>query len=230
MSEDLTSDQTLQKYIDKMGKELGTPFYHLWQEVSWIYSKIEQFAILFARKPTRIDIMNESAPYFFRIVEDLLLENIILSIARITDPPNKFGNKNLSIQMFPSLVSEDGFRSQVKNLVDISLGKVNFCRDWRNKRLAHLDLTLAIMEGIQPLDKITLNKLNDAIDSIADVLNIIDGYYCNSTTYFKLTGDVPGNSKSLLYVLYAGLKAKKERIERMKNGNPREDDFNHQEI
>jgi hypothetical protein len=230
MSSHLTAEETLQKYIDKMGAELGIPFYYLWQEVSWLYSKIEEFTTLFAQKPTRIDLMNEAAPFFFRIVEDILWENIVLSISRITDPAKTGDKENLSVQMLPSLIKELKLKTEVQSLVDESLIKVKFCKDWRNKRLAHRDLSFAIEDGIKQLEKITLNKIDNAIDSLADILNSIDSYYCDSTTYFKSGGGNPGNSASLLHVLYDGKKAEKDRMERLKSGKFKEEDTQHPEI
>ena len=83
--------------------------------------------------------MNEVAPDFFRIVEDVLLENIELGIARLTDPPKSFGKENLTVSKIPDYITEEQLREEIISSIDKAKHASSFCRDQRNRRFAHLD-------------------------------------------------------------------------------------------
>ena len=57
--------------------------------------KWEEYLELFGKTSSRIHLLNQSAPVFFKIVQDSLWENIILHLARLTDPPKSAGKNNL---------------------------------------------------------------------------------------------------------------------------------------
>ena len=84
MAENRTAEEVKQNHIEHMGEELGSIFHALWNEVAWLHQKWDQYNILFGTKPSRINLMNETAPLFFRIVQDSLWEDTLLNIARLT--------------------------------------------------------------------------------------------------------------------------------------------------
>lgn len=53
-----------------MGSDLGTTYNALWQQLAWLHGKWAAYVELFGTKESRIDLMNEAAPRFFRIVQD----------------------------------------------------------------------------------------------------------------------------------------------------------------
>jgi hypothetical protein len=65
-------------YIDAMGQELGELFHATSSELTWIHWRWKQYRILFGEKPGRIDLLNEAAPLFFRIVQDVFFEDTLL--------------------------------------------------------------------------------------------------------------------------------------------------------
>lgn len=91
-------------YIKHMGEPLGSLFYALWQEVAWVRVKWQEYIELFGKKPSRVDLLNKSAPLFFRIVQNVLWYDILMHIARLTDPPKSKGKPNLTIRRLPELV------------------------------------------------------------------------------------------------------------------------------
>jgi hypothetical protein len=219
-----TADAAKLDYIKFMGEPLGKLFYALWQEVAWLYSKWAEYVELFGTKPSRINLLNEAAPLFFRIVQDSLWEDTILHIARLTDPHKSVGKENLTIQAIPYLVSDRDIAQTIFNLIEVAIRTSEFCRDWRNRRIAHRDLKLAIEEGITPLKPASHEKVKQALNSIAEVLNAVSEYYTGSTTVFDIGGYSRG-AMSLLYVLHEGVTAREERLERIKRGEIRKGDF-----
>ncbi len=230
MASKLTPEESKQESIRVMGKNLGELYYLLWQELAWLHSKWIEFVELFSAKPSRIDLMNETAPYFFRIVEDVLWENIVLGIARLTDPPQSFGKDNLTICKIPDYIIDKGFRDQIKKAIDDAKTSTSFCRDWRNRRYAHLDFLLSTNKKTKQLELATVEKTKKALSSIAKVLNLISCRYNNSTTAFDFTVGTPGDANSLLYYLHFGLKAENEKRERIINVKELPNDFEHPDI
>ncbi|PKN76669.1 MAG: hypothetical protein CVU52_03690, partial [Deltaproteobacteria bacterium HGW-Deltaproteobacteria-10] len=171
---------------------------------------------LFGKTPSRIDLLNQSAPVFFKIVQDSLWENIILHLARLTDPPKSAGKNNLTIQRLLDLV-DTSIRETISGQIRYAKEKTRFCRDWRNRHIAHRDLKLAIGDYAEPLKPASRANVKDAVESIARVLNTISEYYMKSTIAFdSIVG--PGGAEGLLYILDDGIRADIERRKRLEAG------------
>jgi hypothetical protein len=181
-------------------------------------------------EPSRIDLMNKVAPLFFRVVQDSLFEVTLLHIARLTDPPKSAGKENLTVKRIPLLVSDQRLSGVLKSKIEVAVQKSEFCRDWRNRLIAHQDLKLAIEEeGINLLPPANREMVQKALDSIADVLNTVIYHYKESEIGFGFTyGN--GGGESLLYIIDDGLRAEEERTKRIKNGDFREEDFQARDI
>ena len=210
-----------------MGEEFGTLYYALWNELASLYWKWGEYVEIFGTKPSRIDIVNQAAGQFFRIVQDSLWESLLLHIARLTDPAHSFGKRgkdNLTIQRLPDLIDNEEVRKSIEGLIRAALDNADFCRDWRNRRIAHKDLDLATNDGAEPLKPASRAKVKEALHSISDVLNAVSSHYMDSTTVFEGVGS-PTGAVSLLDVLADGLRAEKERRDRLGSGDSRADDY-----
>ena len=157
-------------------------------------------------------------------MQDSLLEDALLHIARLTDPPKSAGKENLTIRKLPYHIEEETLTEKVSKLIDVAVEKAEFCRDWRNRHIAHKDLSLAMSAGVKPLKPASRAKIKEALSSISDVLNAISNHYIDSTTRFEGAGGLSG-AVSLLYVLDDGLRAQEELNERRKAGNYSVEDY-----
>ncbi len=229
MSRQETAEEVKQHHIEGMGRDLGSFYHSLWNELAWLYSKWGEYVELFGTKPSRIDLINRAAGYFFRIVQDSLWDDSLLHIARLTDPPESCRKENLTIQRLPLLIDDYALKENVSKLVDIAVKKAEFCRDWRNRRIAHKDLGLALSAGVEPLKPASRAKIKESLTSISDVLNAISLHYMDSETMFEGIGAYDG-AVSLLYVLDDGLRAEEERKERIKTGTYRSEDYSARDL
>lgn len=226
MSETFTPDEVRQKYIKLMGNDLGEVYYELWQDVNRLHIEWKEYVELYGTKPSRIDMLNETASQFFYIVEKSLWNTILIHITRLTDPPQSMNRKNLSLQQFPELLCDDKLKSELSINIKEAIEKSKFCRDWRNRRIAHNDYELALYNTAKPLEMASRKLVNEAIKAIDDVMDCISMYYEKSTTAFDLIGDING-AHSLLYYLNSGLKFEKKRKESLLNGKFDEEDLQH---
>lgn len=224
MSTHRTAEEAKQQHIEVMGEELGSLYHALWNELAWLNSKWSEYVELFGTKPSRIELINKAAGRFSRIVQDSLWENSLLHITRLTDPLKSTGKENLTIQKLPDLITDDKMKQHLLRLIKIADKKADFCRDWRNRHIAHRDLGLAMKTGAEPLKPASRAKVKAALCSISDVLNAVSSHYMESTTMFEGVGS-SGGAVSLLYVIDDGLRADEERNERRKAGKYRAEDY-----
>lgn len=230
MSDHRTAEEVKQYHAKVLGTDLGALYHALWNELAWLYSKWGEYVELFGTKPSRIELINNAAGHFFRIVQDVLWEDSLLHIARLTDPIKSAGRENLSIRKLPDLIENDVLKKKVEELIEVAIKKTDFCRDWRNRHIAHKDLGLALSTGAEPLLSASRAKVVDALSSISDVMNAISVHCMDSTTMYEGVGGESGGALSLLYVLDDGLRAKKELHERLKAGNYQPEDYKSRDL
>ena len=136
--------------MDNMGEALGIFYYTLWKELAFLYMKWKEYVKLFGTDPSHIELINKVASGFW-MVGFSFWENIVLHITCFTDN-NK---RNLTIQGLPNLITDDkALKEKVECLIKTALEKSDFCRDWRNRSMAHKDLDLAAgNKSAKPLDR-----------------------------------------------------------------------------
>src|SRR6267378_3492997 len=113
-----TPEEAKKYYVAAMGKDLGDVYYALWQEVGWLHNEWDEYLQLFGTNESRIKLMNDAAPRFFRMIQDDLVDAIVLRIGRLTDPPKSAGKSNLAIQQLQSRIQDQQLLKQVSKLAD----------------------------------------------------------------------------------------------------------------
>jgi AbiU2 len=207
----MTPDQLAKRNIDKMGEALGKQYTILFREVSTLHLYWKQYLELFGTNQKRIDRLNQSAPLFFSMLQNELFQTNLLHIARLTDSPKSVGKDNLTLQNLTGLVSDAGLKKTLIDLLAVATDKTQFCRDWRNRLFAHHDLALATGdEEATPLEVATREKVNAALQSLADVMNAVERHYFKGETSFDAIAAHNG-AATLLHVLGDGLKQKDRR-------------------
>jgi AbiU2 len=206
-----TAEEAKANYVKKMGDALGTQFAELWLEVENLSAAWGEYVELFA-EPDSVVVLNQTAPALFRIIQVFLWEHMLLRIARLTDPPTSGkGKENLTILNLPSLVEDRGEKAKLDELASIAKSKTEFCRDWRNRHIAHRDLELLKNGSAKPLEEANGIKVTDALSAIKNVLTEVSWHYMGDNLYFSrnVVGGA-GNALSLLRLLQDGLKARGE--------------------
>jgi AbiU2 len=210
------ADEARAEYVAKMGKDLGEVFHALSSELTWVHWRWKQYRILFGEKPTRIDLLNECAPHFFYIVQSVLFEDTLLGITRLVERSEMRDKSNLTVQKFPDLVKKD-LKDDVLKLVNKAKESAGFAFDWRNRRIAHHDLDLALDRNARVLEPATRQKVEDSLLALRNVLDRIEIHYCNKTTAYNFSV-TPGDAEDLLYVLRDGLQHRRDKDEGLERG------------
>ena len=219
-----TATEAKPESTTKMGEPLGPIYDALWQELAWLHKKWAEYVALYGTKSSRIDLMNEAAPAFFRIVQDTFWEDVLLHMARLTDSPKSLGKSNLTFRLLAEYVHDGETKAKVECLTSNAIDGTEFCRDWRNRRIAHQDLRLALEKKAELLKPASREKLRKALQALAAVLNAVSHHYLASTTYFEHETSA-GGAVSLLYVLQDGVNTAANRRDRLNNGIYDPNDF-----
>ena len=217
MSTTRTAPEVEAEFRARMGDELGTVFYRLWNECGWLHLKWHIYRDLFGTSPERIALMNRAAPMTCRVFEDSLWDDVLLHICGLTDPAQSGGQHNLTIRALPMLAGE--IADRLEPAIAAARQKSDPLRVWRNKRISHRDLLVATNRSPEPLPPTSRQTVTEAIDALVAVLHIVEQHYCqNAGTMFGV--GVAGDAVSLLWFVREGIAAQAARHQRLKNGTP----------
>lgn len=189
-----------------MGEALGSQFDALFREVAWLHFRWGEYVEL-VDSPTRVEVLNQAASALFRIILEALWEQTLLHIARLTDRPKSLGKENLTILNLPELVNDHEMKKTLVELVETAESKTKFCRDWRNRHIAHRDLDLAMNKSAKELDTASISLVDEALASIAKVLNEVSLHYTDGALHFTRGVGGAGNALRLLHLLNHGMRA-----------------------
>jgi len=216
--------------IEVMGDELGSQYAQLWQEVAMIYERWGIYRQLYGSKPERVHLLNRVAGHTFGIIQDDLWDAILLHIARLTDPPLSMGRSpNLTLRNLPDLVDDPATKAAVTQAVQEVLRLSDFCREKRNKYIAHRDLDIALDRSAVTLTNGSREQIKEVLSSITKALNIVERYYKDGQSVFDI-GPLGDDALGLLRALDDGHRVHEERWERFRSGKPTEEDFNLREV
>jgi len=224
MSANRTAEEAEQDYIDKMGEPLGSLYARLWQEVAQLHQNWQEYIELYGTTPKRIDLLNAAAPLFFRLVQNSLWEGTLLHLARLTDPPETGKKSNLTIKRLPELIDDPDAAKRVLSLINKADEATGFCRDWRNRHIAHRDLDLALENGITPLKSASRLSVKEALKAVAEVLRAVSLHTMDTDILFNTPASPYGAGK-LIYVIHDGLEVTKKRPEKFERGEYNPTDF-----
>jgi hypothetical protein len=224
-----TPDQARQDNIALMGQALGEQYSVLWQEVAALHVGWHEYIELFGTNSERVELLNRAAASFFGTLQNDLWYSILLGIARLTDPPSSGGKSNFTVHGLPALINDSQTRAAVEELVAKAQERTSFCRPWRNRRIAHRDLMVALDRPATPLEDVNRAKMDEALAALAAILNAVQVRYQGWTTSYELLPGYEG-ALALLQVLDEGLEAREKRLERIRNGTASRDDYHRRQL
>ncbi len=144
----------------------------LYNEYSQVQLIWQEFKELYARDSKRIDLMNNVAPGFFSMVQNLMIEALVIRLSRVTDAVGSGNRENLTLRRIPDALPEDKreFAEELESLIDSAKTQVDQVRVWRDKRIAHLDLRHFVSEDRVEF-KIGYTQIRECLEAIHSVLN-----------------------------------------------------------
>jgi hypothetical protein len=183
------------------------------REVTWLHAVWIIYRQLYGRDEATVNLLNKVAPAFFRVVQDAILDDVLLSITRISDPPVSGAGRqaNLVLERLRPLAKESGEPLLVSEL-DEALSKLKdaceVLRKHRHKRIAHLDMDVAM--EMMTLPGYSRQTIEDALDAVRRVMNSMNHFYRHGPTVYEATSTL-GDGDSLLAIIRDGLRLRKMR-------------------
>jgi hypothetical protein len=212
-------------YRAAMGVELAPLFHALYLELTWTHWRWKQYRVLFGENESRIALLNEAAPLFFGIVQDVFFEDTLLAIARLTGPAQTLNKPNLSVERLPALMKTPELGDQIQKMVTDAQMVAAFAKDWRNRHIAHRDLRLILGGAERPLEPASRETVENALRALRNLMNAVESAYRDSTTAYDLVPSAE-DAESLLYVVRDGLRFEREKRALWDRGELHNEDLN----
>jgi hypothetical protein len=212
------------EYVVAMGLPLAKVCEALSDDVTWLHAKWMEFRTLYGYSKERIDLLNETAGFFFRVVQEVLWDDILLHVARLTDRAQTGSKENLVLARLPKLIEDPALSTEVETLAEVARQKCMFARDWRNRRLAHSDLALATGSASEGLSAVSRQNIEEVLAAIRKVLNEVHRRYLGSDVGFEHVMSHSG-ADMLLYRLRVASHVETKKRQRLLDGKPLAEDF-----
>jgi hypothetical protein len=188
--------------IEEVFKELKV-------EIVWLHARWIIYRQLFGHSEKRIELLNECARAFFYIIQDVIFGEVLVALSKLTDPARTGKRENLSLEQLQQRVEmqeEKQFAVHLKNILNNLHNKCQAFREWRNKKLAHLDLLTTRKSSLNPLPGISRQMIEDALKLVREYMNTIDLHFEGVETDYELFVMNGADGEALISLLKYGLR------------------------
>ena len=144
----------------------------------WAHAELvlQEFRGLFS-DGERLALLNSIAGPLMVLVQDVFWEDLLLRVARLTDPAHSGKHQNLTLQRIPALFDDEPKkRCELEEQTRTAVEAAAFARDWRNRQIGHKDLRHAQNPKAKPLERASLQQVDEALAAAHRVLDTIAGY------------------------------------------------------
>jgi hypothetical protein len=187
MGRNMSPDEAREEDIAAFPEGIGELYHELSSNVAHLHLNWNDYRALFGTSAERIEILNWAAPTFFGLLDGILLHNVLLTIARLTDPCRTSGHDNASLaQLVDKLkpfVDEALFADLQMELRDLE----DHCatiRDMRNRILAHSDLATELGYHPEPAPGVSRAYVESVLERIRKLINgIAEPFLCTTVAY-----------------------------------------------
>lgn len=203
--------------IDKTPSELQETHDKLFQKVVALHHKWNEWQALFAGTVETVELLDKTAPAFFAMHQRVLIDDIILSMARLLDPAETGAYENLSLYRLQDCANATG---NSKLSTDFGAAFETFKKHseslkiYRNKRLGHNDLDT--IREIDPLPPVTVQDIKNSLGALQDVMNTVDKYFGKSGISYELVRRGPHGVDAIVLFLKEGLQYHEEEKKKRK--------------
>jgi hypothetical protein len=185
-----------------MPPEVNDVFRPLHDQVVLIRIKWGLFRQLFGTDEDHINLLNRFAAGFFGIVQQVMYDDLVQSLFRLTDPTKSCGRPNLCLDRLAQVLTEAGAcvaaSVQAKSqAIDALLAPF---ADWRNRRTAHNDLATAQACHLQmsSLQGPSRALIEEVLAQVGELMNEAAAHYGEGLIAYEGTILPPGDGDALV--------------------------------
>jgi hypothetical protein len=163
----------------RIPEKLRGTYAHLAGNLMWTYGAFEQLMFLFGTSEN-VHFLNEHFPAFFVRHQDLLINDIALSLSRMTDEKQSGSRKNPqeNLTLARLLDLPDAQCQQLRTELKKRWAKIRDSskrlRTYRHKRLAHSDLAYHLSPSTKVGAAISIGSMKKLLDEISDFLSTFE--------------------------------------------------------
>ncbi len=208
-------------YPKAFGPTLGPLYTVLDDEVAWLNQKWLEFQSLYTKGQKRVDVLNETAPHFFCMIQEVLRDDILLHIARLVENSKDGSNNrntNLTFPILKGKISDESLGKEVNRLIDKAIEEAEFAVSWRNKRLAHIDYSHALRKVAQ-LQDIDEGQIATVLKTFGSILNLLQVHFLDTPTAYEHSIS-PYDAEALLSCLAVAAEYFERRRTKLNTGKP----------
>jgi hypothetical protein len=184
-----------------MPRELAEVYNALDHVIVWLFCRWNIFHQVFGTSEERINLLNESAPAFFRVCQDAILADIRMELCRLTDPAETCRKPNLTLQRLVDLIDPAQYpllAAEARRLLQDVQKRCSSFREWRNCRGAHRDLDTALNRRARPEAGMSRQMIGDALQCVSDLMNALLGHFDNGAQKYFAGLNPIGNGDALI--------------------------------
>ena len=198
-----TSDELEKEILTAFPEGTGELFHELLTNVAHLHLNWKNYRSLFGTSPERIDLLKWVASTFFGLLDGILLHDVVLAIARLTDLPRTAGKDNASfgrlLEMLTPHIDAD-LTDELRSELDDLQAHREPIRQMRNRLLAHDDLATALRYHPDPLPGISRAYIEEILERVRSFLGNIEEHFLGSRISHELV-ITSNDSESLVFAL-----------------------------
>ena len=163
----------------RMPTDLGDAHKRIGNELHYLYTKWSWFKRLFCTDDESVRLLMDCSEPFALVSRELMRDDIILGVCRITDRAQSCGRQNLTLDHLAGLIpsQEQALSAELQQLIEEVHSSCAVFRKHRNRRVSHADMKAALQLTNSLLPAIDIAQADEALKAIADVLNAIEDHY-----------------------------------------------------
>lgn len=210
MNSSKSPEQELAENVKALGADLGETFTFLVSDFEDLLSQWDMYRAFFGTNPKRVELLNSVSGKVAHRIQTSLFQSVLLGLSKISEPMKGSPEKSqISIDKLQFFTSEDSGKRTLKSLSKRARNKCKFAKNWSDKMIAHNDWT--IRTGQAELEIATRQKIEEALQSIAEVIQFFGQENLDRTYIFEFIEILNGDELTFLEVLYEGEKVVRAR-------------------
>lgn len=195
----------------ELSQEAQDVFDCLEEHLIWLRIRWDNYRKLFDHSERRIELLNDAASWFFFVIQETLFDDVQMGLCRMTDPAGKGKRRNATIEQLleqiksyqhePAYAAVDFFAAEVGKAVEP-------IRTYRDKALAHLDLTTSLeahKTRVHPIPPGTSAQISEALKLLGAFLNKVSMLAKATPRHFDAC-PMGGDADALVALLKAGIR------------------------
>ncbi|MGJ8610123.1 MAG: hypothetical protein ACSHWY_03445 [Octadecabacter sp.] len=145
-------DEIAADYIKEFGETDGLLVHRLTSSVSQLILQWRMFLFFYCGPSERVDVLNEASGLTAKTLQNLLWDNTILTVRRLTDSEKSRGEINVSLAHFLRISRSKGYDSLKAPYEELLLSCAS-TRRYATKYIAHSDFEHAAGKKVSPTNR-----------------------------------------------------------------------------